>query len=171
MKKKWISITILIAITIGLAVLTYKSCIKNNGTEDMIINEKNKYDASEEIKNALNLFSSSKKAEIITNAKTSSNIVALSFEGMSDATTMGKIVELLNEYDIKANFFIPGVKAGEDPTTVKNIKKAGATPKEIRSDKESNCFPKSLDTFKNLAILPSYLSIKAAISMNMADKK
>jgi len=125
MKKKWISITIVIAVTIGLAVFTYKSCIKNNGTEDMIINETKKYDASEEIKNALNLLSSSKKAEIITNAKTSSNIVALSFEGMSDATTMGKIVELLDKYDIKANFFIPGVKAGEDPTTVKNIKKAG----------------------------------------------
>jgi peptidoglycan/xylan/chitin deacetylase (PgdA/CDA1 family) len=126
MKKKKITIiAIILAFVIGVAVITYKTYIKDNDIKDMIINERNKYDASEEIKNALNLFSSSKKAEIITNTKTSSNVVALSFEGMSDVTTMGKIVELLDEYDIKTNFFIQGVKAGEDPTTVKNVKKAG----------------------------------------------
>ncbi len=126
MKKKKITIiAIILAFVIGVAVITHKTYIKDNDIKDMIINERNKYDASEEIKNALNLLSSSKKAEIITNVKTSSNIVALSFEGITDATTMEKIVNLLDEYGIKATFFIPGVKAGEDPTTVKNIKKSG----------------------------------------------
>jgi peptidoglycan-N-acetylglucosamine deacetylase len=125
MKKNWVIIIIIIVIATGLGAFTYKSYLKNNNTENMIINNKNKYDASEEIKDALKLLSSNKRAEIITNAKTSSNVVALSFEGISDATTMEKIVDLLSEYDVKANFFIPGIKAGEDPTTVKNIKKAG----------------------------------------------
>ena len=125
MKKKWISITVVIVVAMGIGVFTYKSYIKHNDTKDVIMNEKNKYDASEEIKDALNLLNSSEKAEIITNVKTSSNIVALSFEGMTDATTMEKIVDLLDEYGIKATFFIPGVKAGEDLTTVQNIKKVG----------------------------------------------
>ncbi len=125
MKKNWIIVTIIITVAVGLGALTYKSYTKNNHTENMIKNDKNKYDASAEIKDALKLLSSKKQAEVITNAKTSSNVLALSFEGISDANTMGKIVELLNEYGVKANFFIPGIKAGEDPTTVKNIKKAG----------------------------------------------
>ncbi len=95
MKKNWIIITIIITVAVGLGAFTYKSYIKNNNTENMIKNDKNKYDASVEIKDALNLLSSKKQAEIITNAKTSSNIVALSFEGISDANTMGKIVQLL----------------------------------------------------------------------------
>ncbi|MEG1254628.1 polysaccharide deacetylase family protein [Clostridium sp.] len=125
MKKKWISITVILAFAIGVGILTYKSYIKGNDVKDIIINKRNKYDASEEIKEALNLLDSNKKAEIITNVETASNIVALSFEGISDVTTMEKIVDLLNEYGVKATFFIPGVKAGEDPTIVKNIKEAG----------------------------------------------
>lgn len=125
MKKKWISITVVIVVAMSIGIFTYKNYIKYNDTEDVVVNEKNKYDASGEIKDALNLLNSSEKAEIITNVKTSSNIVALSFEGMTDATTMEKIVDLLDEYGVKATFFIPGVKAGEDPTTVQNIKKAG----------------------------------------------
>ncbi len=125
MKKKWISITAAIIVVMSIGIFTYKNYIKNNDTKDITINEKNKYDASKEIKDALKLLSSNKKAEIITNVKPSSNVIALSFEGITDADTMKKIVDLLDEYGMKATFFIPGVKAGEDPTTVQNIKKAG----------------------------------------------
>jgi len=36
-----------------------------------------------------------------------------------------RLLDLFAEFNIKATFFIPGLKAGEDPTTVKNIKNAG----------------------------------------------
>lgn len=138
MKKKWISITVVAAVTISIGIFAYKVHIRDDNAKNIIINEKNKYDASKEVSEALSLLNSSKKAEIITNVKTSDNIVALSFEGMTDANTMNAIVNLLDEYGVKATFFIPGVKAGEDPTTVENIKKAGhEIGSETLSDKKS----------------------------------
>ena len=44
----------------------------------------------------------------------------------------------------------------------KNTRIDGATPKDTRSARESNSFPKSLLTCRKRAILPSYLSTKAA---------
>ena len=44
----------------------------------------------------------------------------------------------------------------------KNIRIDGATPKDTKSARESNSFPKSLLTCRKRAILPSYLSTKAA---------
>jgi hypothetical protein len=47
-----------------------------------------------------------------------------------------------------------------------NTRIDGATPKDTKSARESSSFPISLDTCKNLATLPSYLSIKPAIIIN-----
>lgn len=45
----------------------------------------------------------------------------------------------------------------------------GATPKEIKSERESSSFPKSLVTLKNLATLPSNLSVTAAIIISRQE--
>ena len=45
---------------------------------------------------------------------------------------------------------------------LKNMRIPGATPNETRSASESSSFPISLETLSILAILPSYLSTKAA---------
>ncbi|MEG0308998.1 MAG: polysaccharide deacetylase family protein [Clostridium sp.] len=125
MKKKWISIIVILIVTIGTGIFIYRKYINNNDTRSMSEGTKNKYDASKEIKNSLKLLNSNKRAEVITNVETSAEVVALSFEGMSDAATMERIIELLDVNGIKATFFIPAIEAGEDTTTVKGIKKAG----------------------------------------------
>lgn len=48
----------------------------------------------------------------------------------------------------------------------KNATKAGATPKDTKSANESSSLPISESTFKNLAILPSYLSMSPAKRIN-----
>lgn len=88
---------------------------------EMPVLNKNKYDASLEIKQALSLFDENKKAELITDFKDPSDVVALAFEGLADKATMNTIRELLNKYGVRATFFIPGIEAAEDSGIVKSI--------------------------------------------------
>ncbi|MTK11399.1 MAG: polysaccharide deacetylase family protein, partial [Clostridiaceae bacterium] len=126
MNKKRIIVTIIIlSASIFAGAFVYKNYSIDTSSGEIVINKKSNYDASEEIKKALNSLNSNKKADFITNVDTSSNIVALSFEGLSDKDTMDKIVHMLDEHGIKATFFIPGIKAAEDPSIVKMLQKDG----------------------------------------------
>ncbi|WP_297419800.1 polysaccharide deacetylase family protein [Clostridium sp.] len=124
MKRKIIATIILLASVLSGGYLYTKYSIKTDSNK-LISNEKSKYDASKEIGVALNSFDSSKKAKLITNVSTLSNVVSLSFEGISDRDTMQKITEMLDKYGIKATFFIPGIKAAEDSSTVEMLQKNG----------------------------------------------
>ncbi|EKQ56555.1 MULTISPECIES: polysaccharide deacetylase family protein [unclassified Clostridium] len=124
MKRKIIATIILLASILAGGYLYKNYSIKTNSGK-LILNEKSAYDASKEIGAALNSFDSSNKAKVITNVNTLSNIVSLSFEGISDRDTMQKITEMLDKYGIKATFFIPGIKAAEDSDTVEMLQKNG----------------------------------------------
>ncbi|MBU3144371.1 polysaccharide deacetylase family protein [Clostridium sp. CF012] len=124
MKKKYIVIIILL-ISIFVGAFIYENYNINTSSGEVTISKKSKYDASKEIKKALNTLNSSKKADVITNVKTTSNIVSLSFEGLSNKDTIDKIIHILDEYGIKASFFIPGIKAAEDSSIVELIQKGG----------------------------------------------
>ncbi|MCT8978705.1 polysaccharide deacetylase family protein [Clostridium sp. CX1] len=117
------AVTLLIISSSGIFI--YRNYDGNIKDGKLVVSKKSNYDASEEIKKALGLLNSGKKAEIITNINSSSNIVSLSFEGLSDRDTMNKIIAMLDEQGIKATFFIPGIKAAEDPSLVKTIQKHG----------------------------------------------
>ncbi|WP_097028452.1 polysaccharide deacetylase family protein [Clostridium peptidivorans] len=126
MRKKYTSIVgLIVLISIFIGIFIYKNYNIDNSLGKITINKKGKYDASKEIKEALNLLNSNKEADVITNAHTSSNIVSLSFEGLSNKDTMNKIIDMLDKYGIKATFFIPGIKAAEDSSIVKMIQKGG----------------------------------------------
>lgn len=124
MKKETI-VTIILIVSILTGVYVYKNYNAEIDSNKVISNEKSKYDYSEEIGKALNSLDSNNKAKLITNVNSLSNIISLSFEGLSDSETMKKITEMLDEYGVKATFFIPGVKAAEDSNTVEMIQKNG----------------------------------------------
>ncbi|KAJ52536.1 peptidoglycan/xylan/chitin deacetylase (PgdA/CDA1 family) [Clostridium tetanomorphum] len=125
MKKKYIIFPIILLVGIFIGMFIYKNYNVDTSQGKIIINKKSDYDASKEIKEALKLLDSSKKADIITNINTSSNVVSLSFEGLSNKDTMKKIIDALDKYKIKATFFIPGIKGAEDSSIVKMIQKGG----------------------------------------------
>lgn len=126
MKKKYISILI-VTLIISTSIVIYKCTNYKKDNSEGIVNiiDKSKYDVSEEVNEALRSFNITKKSEVITNINTQSNIISLSFEGISNKETMGKIVDLLDKYNIKATFFIPGIKAAEDSSIVEMIKERG----------------------------------------------
>lgn len=93
----------------------------NNLIEEMIVN-KIQYNASKEIDEALiRLNTEKKKATIISGVETNENIIALTFDGLTDRETMKEIFKLMNDTSSKATFFVPGIEAAEDSDTVKLI--------------------------------------------------
>jgi peptidoglycan-N-acetylglucosamine deacetylase len=126
MKKKYIiSIAAALMISTFIGALLYARYRIDTSSGELTIVKKNKYDASEEIKQALSSLNENKKAEVITDFNVTSDVVAVAFEGLADKTTMATIRELLDRYGIKATFFIPGIKAAEDPSIVEAIKNDG----------------------------------------------
>lgn len=125
MKRKYTSIVgLILIISIFIGIFIYKNYSIGTSSGDITISKKSNYDVSKEIKDALNLLNANKKADIITDVQTSSNVLSLSFEGLSDKDTMSKIIDALNKYGIKATFFIPGIKAAEDSSIVKMIQQS-----------------------------------------------
>jgi peptidoglycan/xylan/chitin deacetylase (PgdA/CDA1 family) len=89
------------------------------------INKENAYDATKKIEKALKkIKSDSRQAAVITDIQTTEKKVALTFDGLADAETMGKILELLDIYNMRGTFFVSGIGAAEDPKTVQSIVKA-----------------------------------------------
>ncbi|WP_027623997.1 polysaccharide deacetylase family protein [Clostridium lundense] len=126
MKKKYIIIGItILLVSIFIGTLIYKNYDVDTTLGEIVINKKSNYDASKEIKQALKSLNNSKKVDIITNINASSNVISLSFEGISNKDTMNKIIDTLDKYGIKATFFIPGIKGAEDSSIVKMIQKDG----------------------------------------------
>lgn len=83
------------------------------------------YDASEEIENAKNNLEDGQKAEVIAPVTTARKVVSLTFDGMTDRETTEKLLALLQEYNMTAVFFLPGIKSAENPETVLAIQSAG----------------------------------------------
>jgi len=91
-----------------------------------ITDMKSSYEADAEIASALaQLKNSQEKATIITGGKSGQRQIALTFDGLSDRTTMQQVLDLLKKYNAKATFFVDGMQTAEDPQTVVNIKNAG----------------------------------------------
>lgn len=126
MKKKYIIIfSMILLVSVFIGAFIYENYNINTSSGELTISKKSKYDAAVEIKKALSILTNSKRAEVITNVKTSSNLIALSFEGLNNKTTIDKITQMLDKYHVHATFFIPGIKAAEDSSIVEIIQKGG----------------------------------------------
>lgn len=84
------------------------------------------YNAEAEIKAAkANLRNKPAKAQLMTSMNLASNGIAITFDGLADIATTRQILDLLQRYDIKAAFFVEGMRAAEEPELIAEIIKAG----------------------------------------------
>lgn len=84
------------------------------------------YNADAEVAQALaQMKKSQAKATVITSSQSGLRHISLTFDGLTDRTTIQQILDLLKKYNAKATFFVDGLQTAEDPQTVVNIKKEG----------------------------------------------
>lgn len=84
------------------------------------------YRADAEIAQALkNLNPGQEKAGIVTRSNSGQRQIALTFDGLTDRTTVRQILDLLKKYNAQATFFADGVQTAEDPQIVADIKQQG----------------------------------------------
>lgn len=68
---------------------------------------------------------SKEKCEVISSLYTLNKEVVLTFDGLSDQTTLFAILDELDQHNIKALFFVPGIRVAEEPNLVLEILKRG----------------------------------------------
>lgn len=86
------------------------------------------YDATPRIEKAQKLYDTTEdKVDVLGKTPAIQRKIALTFEGMSDPVTMQLLLELLEEHNVKATFFLDGISVVEDPDTIAAIKRGGHT--------------------------------------------
>lgn len=126
--KSYFKITALgLLLLLGLFVMVKSWALFSNPNKTVpALNKGNNYDAKKEITLALNnLKEKNHRAEILTGVNTSEKVVALAFQGLSDAKTNRQVLDLITQHNIKVNFFIPGMLAAEDTSFVKQVYRQG----------------------------------------------
>ena len=109
LKMLGIVIAVVLVIILGIIVLNKKSNFTENDAKDYII-----YDSDKAIKDALSeIKTTSKKSNILSDVNTSENVISLNFVGLSTPETNDKLVNILEKYNTKSTFFIPGILAAE----------------------------------------------------------
>lgn len=129
MKNKKIvsSLVLLIGICL-MGVLFSKDFFTTQTAGDYrnITDVENSYNADAEAAQALmQLKTSQEKAAVITHSNSGQRHIALTFDGLTDRTSVQQILDLLKKYNAKATFFVDGMQTAEDPQAVINIKKEG----------------------------------------------
>lgn len=110
LKMLGIVIAVVLVIILGIIVLNKKSNFTENDAKDYII-----YDSDKAIKDALSeIKTTSKKSNILSDVNTFENVISLNFVGLSTPETNDKLVNILEKYNTKSTFFIPGILAAED---------------------------------------------------------
>lgn len=126
-KKIVLSLVLLIGIfLIGMFFFKYVSTTQKDSSRRNITDLESSYQADAEAAQALEkMKTSQEKATVITHNNSGGRHIALTFDGLTDRTTVQQILELLKKYNAKATFFVDGMQTAEDPQTVVNIKKDG----------------------------------------------
>ncbi len=107
------------------SLLSLKNRMQDHQNNTDIIVE-NPYNADSEITLALEqLKKSQERATVIRGNKGGSRTIALTFDGLTDRTTLQQILGLLQKYNVKATFFANGIQVVEEPQLVADITKAG----------------------------------------------
>ncbi|SFL64878.1 polysaccharide deacetylase family protein [Pelosinus propionicus] len=126
--KKMVSSLVLFIGVCLLGLLFFKDFFTTptGGDYRNITDLESSYDAEEEVAQALaRMKSSQEKANVIMRSNSVQRQVALTFDGLTDRTSVQQILDLLKKHNMKATFFVDGMQTAEDPQTVVNIKKAG----------------------------------------------
>lgn len=126
-KKIALLIFALVGIISTAGVFLYKPADTTpSGGYRNIVDMESSYNADKEIAQAMQeIKSSGEKATVIVHKNSNERVIALTFDGLTDRTTIRKLLNLLKKYDSKATFFIDGMQAAEDPQVVLEIKQNG----------------------------------------------
>ena len=86
-----------------------------------------KYNVDEEVRAALARMRTDKALAPVVSSNLSVDglKVALTFDGLTDARQMEKLLNLLKQYNMKATFFVDALQTSENPQLVKNIRDQG----------------------------------------------
>ncbi len=130
MKNKKIALSLLVLFIISClaGVFLYHNflTVRTGSDSRNITSVESSYNADAQIAQALEQMKNSKdRATVITSSDSGQRIIALTFDGLTDRTTVQQILDLLKKYNAKATFFVDGMQTAEDPQTVVNIKNAG----------------------------------------------
>lgn len=126
--KKFVASLVLLMCICLVGVFFFKDFFttKTGGDQRNITDMESSYNADKEIVQALErMKNSQEKANVITRSNSGQRVIALTFDGLTDRTTIQQILDLLKKYNAKATFFVDGVQTAEDPQTVVNIRNAG----------------------------------------------
>lgn len=106
--------------------LTVSGCgQKNTESQDSKLTEK--YGNEEQIQQAVSKIENGKvkEAGIFQGVKSFVPVLGLSLEGVPEEKTLGQILKILNKYNVKATFFVQGIKTAEDPDLIRQIVNEG----------------------------------------------
>ncbi len=125
--KKLVALVLLIGIClIGAMLVKTFFMVPAAGDYHNITDLESAYNADAEIVQAMEKLKASQgKAAVIAHSNNSQRQIALTFDGLTDRVTVQKLLDLLNQYQVKATFFVDGMQTAEDPQTVVAIKQAG----------------------------------------------
>lgn len=121
------SLVLLICVClIGVFFLKDFFTTQTGGDYRNITDMRSAYNADMEIAQALKQVKNSQdKATVITHSNGGQRHIALTFDGLTDRTSVQQILDLLKRYNAKATFFVDGMQTAEDPQTVVNIRNEG----------------------------------------------
>lgn len=125
--KKWV-IAIFIVCVIALIGFFTKDFFttKTAGDSNNINDLQSAYSIEIEQKQILEkLKTNVSKAEIFTTQDNKERQVIITFDGLTDSTTVQRILDILKKHEAKATFFVDGMQSAENPSILVNIKNSG----------------------------------------------
>lgn len=118
----WIIVFILLAVILGNIIWQLFWIKPVAGTQPVNLQD---YSAAAEIETSLrNLKLKPGMSEVLERDAAPDKKIALTFDGMLSANTMMRILDLLEQYNMSATFFVSGLDAVEDPEVIKAISEA-----------------------------------------------
>lgn len=123
-KKTKLLILIIFFICVAIAVI---SILLLRNKKDIGYEVGNvKYDATNEIKEAMNKLNKEKQeSKVLANVNTLDKVVAITFLGLNDMDTNNKVADIITSYNKKATFMVPGILAAEDSNFILKLHKSG----------------------------------------------
>lgn len=117
---------IILLVAAGVGTICFQFTQKATQAELTQENIKNKTDKAEtKIKEVLSKLEEADTLYKIGDIKTQEAVIGLTFNGLAERDIMHHILDLLEQYQVKGTFFVPGIKVAEDTSIVKDIKNAG----------------------------------------------
>lgn len=163
-KKNILLFTLILIFLSTIFFLVHNYILKAVSKKDKT--EMSKTDENEITKAVVNL--TEEKVKIISKVSLPKNVLGITINGMTDKSNMEKILNLLDEYKIKAMFFLPTNRIAEEPDMALEIVKRGHTVGNYTLSQKKNFEELSIEEMmkefskanevleKNVGVIPEY---------------